>query len=199
MGGDDEFDDIPDEDWMLLNQEVPVPPTRTPPLGLTDTQHSGNVVQRFNSGTLSSVSGRHNFSSSSSRVQQQSGKIFRRPLSVVGTRQNAQDTVRTGPRHAWGIRRANNTYRQSLLFNWRPMITVLMISHPMPLKAPQKGLSLRLCATRKDRLKIFGRRPYGVAGLKPRTLDRPRSPQAAHFGATCLQKSQLTMSLTSML
>lgn len=95
MDSDYEFDGISDEDWDLLDQNVVAPNVGAQPPGPTVTHHAGNSANKPTSGPLSSVSGRQNISSSSSRAQRQPDQVFKRSLPVSGTKQNGRQTVRT--------------------------------------------------------------------------------------------------------
>ncbi|KAM7187146.1 hypothetical protein V8F33_011404 [Rhypophila sp. PSN 637] len=94
MGSDDEFDDIPDEDWELLSQEGVALNVGAQPLGGL-VHHGGNFVQKLASGPFSSVSGLRNASSSSSRQQQQPNQAARRPGPECGNRQNGRSTTKS--------------------------------------------------------------------------------------------------------
>ncbi|KAM7222233.1 hypothetical protein V8F06_002260 [Rhypophila decipiens] len=91
MGSDDEFDDIPDEDWELLSQEGVAPSVGAQPLGGL-ARH--NFVQKPASGPFSSASGLRNASSSSSRQQQQPNQAAKGPGPVSGNRQNGRSTTK---------------------------------------------------------------------------------------------------------
>jgi len=85
MESDYEFDDIPDEDWMLLNE-----------VEETSTHHvnqNGNVP---NSGPVSA--GFQATSNSANRQQQPVGNsVFKRPPPFPKSGVNGQQTVRTAP------------------------------------------------------------------------------------------------------
>ncbi|KAM7209275.1 hypothetical protein V8F20_000325 [Naviculisporaceae sp. PSN 640] len=92
MDSDYEFDDISEEDWHLLDQNVVA--TNVGAQGPAPTVTHGSNVPKSNSGPLSSLSGRQNISYNSSRVQQQPDQVFKRPLAVSGAGQNGRKTIK---------------------------------------------------------------------------------------------------------
>lgn len=86
MESDYEFDDIPDEDWMLLNQEEEG--ILTP-----HVNQNGNVP---NSGPVSAGA---QATTTSDKYQQQpvGNSVFKRPAPFPNSGHNGQQTVRTAP------------------------------------------------------------------------------------------------------